>query len=172
MDAQKPAARQVLYLVHNSFQFFRISNNVDEDSSKFKPGRLSQKLRSALDLGPDDIPEWVYRMRRMGFHKGYPPGHLKNALKKEYSTIKIFSDDNLKPADATEPEPAPTVDTKKIHYYMGFNKTYGALRDHERGRFEVPPFDIFCEMLQKVRRWEADKLLNSCLGSYQRSQSS
>ncbi|CAI2307887.1 unnamed protein product [Caenorhabditis sp. 36 PRJEB53466] len=126
----------------------RISKAV-ENKSKYKPGRLSQKLRDALSLGPDDIPEWVYRMRRMGFHKGYPPGHLQKALKIEYNDIKIFSDDGEKPTEIDEkPNPSPTVDLKKVHFYMGFNKTYGALRDRERGRFEIPPFELFCEMLQ------------------------
>ncbi|CAL2030033.1 unnamed protein product [Caenorhabditis brenneri] len=126
----------------------RISKITEQDA-KFKPGRLSQNLRSALNLGPDDIPEWIYRMRRMGFHGGYPPGYLRKSLKHEFGTLKIFSDDAKKNDEIDEePRPAPTIQSEKVHFYMGFNKTYGALRDRERGQFEVPPFDIFCEMLQ------------------------
>uniref|UniRef100_A0A1I7T552 PSP domain-containing protein n=1 Tax=Caenorhabditis tropicalis TaxID=1561998 RepID=A0A1I7T552_9PELO len=128
----------------------RISKIAEKDM-KFKPGRLSQSLRNALNLGSDDIPEWIYRMRRMGFHKGYPPGYLQKSLKHEFGTLKIYSDqanDTDEDVIDEEARPAPTVQQDKIHFYMGFNKTYGALRDRERGQFEVPPFDVFCNMLQ------------------------
>lgn len=127
----------------------RISKIASEKDAKFRPGRLSQNLRTALNLGPDDVPEWIYRMRKMGFHGGYPPGYLRKSLKHEFGTIKIFSDDaNTEIQENEEARPSPTVQTDKVHFYMGFNKTYGALRDRERGRFEVPPFDVFCDMLQ------------------------
>ncbi|EFO84834.1 hypothetical protein CRE_03943 [Caenorhabditis remanei] len=127
----------------------RISKITSEKEEKFKPGRLSQKLRDALNLGPDDIPEWVYRMRRMGFHRGYPPGYLRKSLKKEFETLKIFSEDSKKSDEIDDEKlPAPSVQTEKVHFYMGFNKSYRALRDRENGKFEVPPFDVFCEMLQ------------------------
>lgn len=131
----------------------RISQVTEQQQeAKFKPGRLSQNLRKALSLGPDDIPEWVYRMRRLGFYRGYPPGYLRKSLKREFATLKIYSEDHNQEEvdndDDEEARPAPTIQSEKVHFYMGFNKTYGALRDRERGRFEVPPFDIFCEMLQ------------------------
>lgn len=34
---------------------------------KFRAGRISDELRSALGIGKHDIPEYIYRMRRMGF---------------------------------------------------------------------------------------------------------
>ncbi|KAK6061780.1 hypothetical protein COOONC_00544 [Cooperia oncophora] len=44
---------------------------------KFRAGRISDDLRNALGIGRHDIPEYIYRMRRMGFIRGYPPGYLK-----------------------------------------------------------------------------------------------
>lgn len=42
----------------------------------FRTGEISDALREALGIGPNDIPEWIYRMRRKGFIDGYPPGYL------------------------------------------------------------------------------------------------
>uniref|UniRef100_A0A8R1HY93 PSP domain-containing protein n=1 Tax=Caenorhabditis japonica TaxID=281687 RepID=A0A8R1HY93_CAEJA len=101
--AQCPEPRDPAAIRKNKWEFQnknaqqtagRISKSVESGASKFQPGRLSQSLRDALDIGSDDIPEWVYKMRRMGFHKGYPPGHLKKALKMEYETIKIFAEND------------------------------------------------------------------------------
>ncbi|KAI1710596.1 PSP domain-containing protein [Ditylenchus destructor] len=37
-----------------------------ENGTSFKPGVVSDSLREALGLGPRDIPEWIYRMRKKG----------------------------------------------------------------------------------------------------------
>lgn len=38
----------------------------------FKPGYISDKLRDALDIKPDELPPYIYQMRNLG----YPPGYL------------------------------------------------------------------------------------------------
>ncbi|KAA3673593.1 zinc finger CCHC domain-containing protein 8 [Paragonimus westermani] len=45
------------------------------DFSKFRPGRLSDELREALNLAKHELPLHVYRMRTLG----YPPGWLRKA---------------------------------------------------------------------------------------------
>ncbi|VDN59722.1 unnamed protein product, partial [Dracunculus medinensis] len=58
---------------------FQIKN--DHLKKEFlRAGAISSALRKALGLGPNDIPEWIYRMRRMGFIKGYPPGYLRKVF--------------------------------------------------------------------------------------------
>lgn len=41
----------------------------------FQPGKLSENLRYALGLRPNQLPIFVYRMRVLG----YPPGWLRDA---------------------------------------------------------------------------------------------
>ncbi|CAB3410797.1 unnamed protein product [Caenorhabditis bovis] len=137
---------------NNSNTRYHANSSGQSSSSKYKPGRLSSDLRSALNIGPDDIPEWIYRMRKMGFVDGYPPGYLKKALKFDDSNSLItFHMDstnlNIPESCTDQKKPPPIVDDTKVMYYMGFNNTYRALRDREK--FHVPPFQTFCEMLQK-----------------------
>ncbi|CAI5438879.1 unnamed protein product [Caenorhabditis angaria] len=129
-----------------------VDDSKQSNDSKFKAGRLSSKLREALNIGPDDIPEWIYRMRRMGFYKGYPPGYLKKAIKIDNSGDLLrfhTTSTNIVQVqrDASEFRPSPIVDSTKVIYYMGFNNSYRALKDLER--FNVPPFEKFCEFLQE-----------------------
>ncbi len=55
-------------------------NNEDASGVSFRPGRLSAHLLDALEISSNEIPEWIYRMRRKGFENGYPPGYLKLAI--------------------------------------------------------------------------------------------
>uniref|UniRef100_A0A1I7X6X0 PSP domain-containing protein n=1 Tax=Heterorhabditis bacteriophora TaxID=37862 RepID=A0A1I7X6X0_HETBA len=115
-------------------------------------------LRHALGIGPDDIPEWIYRMRKMGFIEGYPPGYLKKAIKREDSVgILTFhtvdGSEGSNNDDATNSEyrsdsPPPVIDSDKIIYYLGFNQMYKNLRDLEN--FKVPPFQEFVAYHQEV----------------------
>ncbi|KAF8356554.1 hypothetical protein PRIPAC_91549 [Pristionchus pacificus] len=134
-------------------------------TGEFKPGRLSDNLQRALGIGPNDIPEYIYRMRKMGLAKGYPPGYLKNAVVKQTNPddLLTFHSDNpeLKGEedDANERPLSPTVNSDKVIYYFGFNQTYRALRDREL-RFSIPPFNEFVGLLNdhvKKEFWEERK---------------
>ncbi|CAG2166983.1 unnamed protein product, partial [Oppiella nova] len=46
-----------------------------DNSSKIKPGVISEELREAAGIHRDKLPIWIYRMRVLG----YPPGYLKQA---------------------------------------------------------------------------------------------
>ncbi|GMT19491.1 hypothetical protein PFISCL1PPCAC_10788, partial [Pristionchus fissidentatus] len=145
----------------------RYTESSSNDSGEFKPGRLSDRLQRALGIGPNDIPEWVYRMRKMGFVKGYPPGYLKRAVVQQTNPddlLTFHSDnpelrDDKEEGEAEERPSSPTVNATKVIYYFGFNQTYRALKDRER-EFRVPPFDEFVSFLEdgvKKNFWEEKK---------------
>lgn len=58
-------------------QDFYNTRLTNQKQNNFKPGEISDRLRYALGLEINDIPEYIYRMRRIGFIKGYPPGWLQ-----------------------------------------------------------------------------------------------
>lgn len=58
-------------------------------SQRFQPGKYSKELRNALDLCPEDLPPFIYRMRVLG----YPPGWLTYA-EVEKSGITIYGLDD------------------------------------------------------------------------------
>ncbi|KAI1702701.1 PSP domain-containing protein [Ditylenchus destructor] len=97
-----------------------------EGGTSFKPGVVSDSLREALGLGPRDIPEWIYRMRKKGFIEGYPPAYLKRAIQKNILNFVVSDAD---PSTATEGQ--DVVDPAKIIAYYGFNKEDKKLIDPE-----------------------------------------
>uniref|UniRef100_A0A0K0DIT8 PSP domain-containing protein n=1 Tax=Angiostrongylus cantonensis TaxID=6313 RepID=A0A0K0DIT8_ANGCA len=142
----------------------RYHDDAGSSEKKFRAGRISDELRNALGIGKHDIPEYIYRMRRMGFIDGYPPGHLKKfaffvlfyALKS--SVIREMADlHQLKVFYIQKDEqnsPPPKINADKMIYYCGFNQSYRELRDvsgfllynlydsqsqknHSEGRFSV-----------------------------------
>lgn len=49
---------------------------------------FSRDLRKALDISSRELPEYIYRMRGLG----YPPGWMQEAMNKD-SGISIFDKD-------------------------------------------------------------------------------
>ncbi|EYB81208.1 hypothetical protein Y032_0389g513 [Ancylostoma ceylanicum] len=121
---------------------------------KFRAGRISDDLRNALGIGRNDIPEYIYRMRRMGFINGYPPGYLKKAIERDDSNeiLKFHMVDESASETAETNErpdsPPPTINADKMIYYCGFNQYYRDLRDAED--FRVPPFLEFVAFHQET----------------------
>ncbi|ETN78472.1 hypothetical protein NECAME_02909 [Necator americanus] len=119
---------------------------------KFRAGRISDELRNALGIGRNDIPEYIYRMRKMGFIDGYPPGYLKKAIERDTSdeVLKFHMVDEAATTEAEEPtdSPPPKINADKMIYYCGFNQTYRDLRDMEN--FRVPPFLEFVAFHQET----------------------
>ncbi|VDK22417.1 unnamed protein product, partial [Anisakis simplex] len=126
------------------------------------PGHLSDELRKALSLGANDIPEWIYRMRRLGFIDGYPPAYLKQAIDSNENTLlefylddeeeasALFGNDNSKPIRQEKGDPKPPkINADKMIYYFGFNFNSRRLRDRE-SNFRVPEFKDFVEYHQLV----------------------
>ncbi|WKY01219.1 hypothetical protein Q1695_015320 [Nippostrongylus brasiliensis] len=136
----------------------------DDGSSekKFRAGRISDELRRALGIGRHDIPEYIYRMRKMGFIKGYPPGYLKKAMERDDSNevLQFHMVDDNEVADKERERsdsPPPRINADKMIYYCGFNQTYRDLRDYEN--FRVPPFIEFVAFHQEtVNKMHAKKM--------------
>lgn len=83
--------------------------NTAEDG--IQPGKISRELREALNIGENDLPLWIYRMRALG----YPPGWLKKAV---VDTEDLFDTDSNK---RKEPSEGPEYDYSKFIVYPGFN---------------------------------------------------
>lgn len=82
---------------------------------EIKPGRISAKLREALNLPENDLPIWIYRMRALG----YPPGWLKKAI---VDTDDIFDTDEPESRKRKSPSfDEVQYDHSKLIEYPGFN---------------------------------------------------
>uniref|UniRef100_A0A1I7UHM8 PSP domain-containing protein n=1 Tax=Caenorhabditis tropicalis TaxID=1561998 RepID=A0A1I7UHM8_9PELO len=145
---------------HKSYETVGLSQQKQGQQS-YKPGEISQKLRDALALGSNDIPEHIYRMRRLGFIKGYPPGWLRKAIKAT-DTIRVFSSESEEKDNETMKP--PELDMSKIICYPGFNGDCSKYNDREK--FKVPPINDFCtgyqeelnEIYKKQRKLDKRKL--------------
>ncbi|KAM3723210.1 Uncharacterized protein ACO02O_06477 [Dirofilaria immitis] len=135
-------------------------------ASNIRPGEITGALRKALGIGPNDIPEWIYRMRRRGFIDGYPPGYLAEALDQssgEESLLEFHTDDKTlgTPRFLREKDKKRKpfmVSADKVIAYPGFNYYNRYLRDRER--FRVPRFDEYVRYLQEyVKEKHAQRLL-------------
>lgn len=60
---------------------------IDERFRRFQPGAISYELRQALGLHENQLPTFIYNMRRCG----YPPGWLREARVKK-SGLQVFHD--------------------------------------------------------------------------------
>jgi len=77
--------------------------------SKLTPGKVSQELERAMGIGTDQLPIFVYNMRR----HGYPPGWLRESEKTSLQFVDAAQDES-------ESE-SITYDPSKIVRYPGFN---------------------------------------------------
>jgi len=112
-----------------------------DNSGDVRPGVISRELRKALGIGPRDIPEWIFRMRKKGFVDGYPPAYLRRAV--ERHTIPFFVD----PEDEEKTQQGEeTIDPLQMVLYPGFNYYDRSLDDPER--FRIPPWEKFVECHQ------------------------
>ena len=53
----------------------RYHEDCENKYGQYQPGKISDNLRHALGLRPNQLPLYIYRMRVLG----YPPGWLKEA---------------------------------------------------------------------------------------------
>ena len=60
---------------------------IEERFRRYRPGDLSHELRQAMGLRENQLPMYIYNMRRCG----YPPGWLKEARVKK-SGLQVFHD--------------------------------------------------------------------------------
>ena len=74
----------------NTWLFIDSRYHTDEEQ-KFphvQPGKISDRLRKAMGLRPDQAPPYIYRMRELG----YPPGWVEEA-KVSHSGLTMFVSD-------------------------------------------------------------------------------
>ncbi|PAA51160.1 hypothetical protein BOX15_Mlig020813g1, partial [Macrostomum lignano] len=95
----------------------------------FRPGVLSERLRSALGLEPDELPNHVYRMRELG----YPPGWLLEA-RFQSSGVTIIDDDANNRNEARPEAGEVKYDVSKLVKFPGFNcpLPHGVRDEHRR----------------------------------------
>nr|CDJ84737.1 PSP domain containing protein [Haemonchus contortus] len=150
-DMRKIRQRQTEMRSRNSTTRYHDGTSSEK---KFRAGRISDDLRNALGIGKHDIPEYIYRMRRMGFIRGYPPGYLKKAIDRDDSNevLKFHMVDeksSCKEERSDRPDsPPPIINADRMIYYCGFNQYYRDLRDYEN--FRVPPFHEFVAFHQET----------------------
>ncbi|CAM1301366.1 ZCCHC8 (predicted), partial [Pycnogonum litorale] len=116
-NRQKIAANLKSFRAKNAQSVTSSRYHLDESNSfKFTPGLLSPELRRAMNLGPSQLPDFVYKMRIIG----YPPGWLEDA--KIQDDIKLYGGDgNDEVYDTPRSPDLVTYDGSKIVDYPGFN---------------------------------------------------
>lgn len=127
------------------------------NNQRFQPGKLSDELRSALNLHPQELPPFIYRMRVLG----YPPGWLADA-EIETSGITIYGLDrdgvdnaNIEDGEIDSTEVRVQYDPRRLISFPGFNVPVppGMLDMHEK--YNMPP------MLPHQQRSEAEKYMKA-----------
>uniref|UniRef100_A0A915LRX9 PSP proline-rich domain-containing protein n=1 Tax=Meloidogyne javanica TaxID=6303 RepID=A0A915LRX9_MELJA len=107
-------------------------------------GKISRRLREALGISERDLPEWIYRMRGLGFVHGYPPAYRKCAT--ELSVFKMHFGENAdrkRKHDEIKEDVNLRIDPEKIIKYAGFNYDDGHFRDKRKERYRIPPWSEF-----------------------------
>lgn len=93
--------------------FSRYHLDEEQKYGHFSPGKISEKLKKALNIGENELPSYIYHMRRLG----YPPGWLENA-KITSSNIKLF---DFHGSSISNNQFEEFIDQEKIVEYPGFN---------------------------------------------------
>lgn len=122
-------------------------------SKRYQPGKYSKELRNALNLHPQELPPFVYRMRVLG----YPPGWLKDA-EIETSGLQIFGldgqEDEIEDGEIDSTEKRAQYDPSRLISFPGFNVPLppGVLDLHEE--YNMPP------MQPHQQKYEAEKYMS------------
>ncbi|KAL7641863.1 UNVERIFIED_CONTAM: hypothetical protein RMT77_007737 [Armadillidium vulgare] len=109
----------------------------------FMPGKVSKHLREALRLKDFEAPDFIYRMRILG----YPPGWLKEAEVKRSSVLLI--DGGGKEVSHPDDEEGETdvclikYQPEKFISYPGFNVPFPEHIEDECRRLNYPPMQNF-----------------------------
>ncbi|XP_067138329.1 zinc finger CCHC domain-containing protein 8-like [Centruroides vittatus] len=115
-------------IAYNRKFFFGINNRYNlkgpmQQIKQFQPGAISKELRDALALKDDQLPQYIYKMRILG----YPPGWLKEAeiynselaMYDCQGKVKLYEENIQNGSDSENYE--VKYDSEKIFEYPGFN---------------------------------------------------
>lgn len=122
--------------------------------AKLEPGLPSDKLREALGLRSAQLPEYIYRMRNLG----YPPGWKKHAEITSSGMIlyKAFGEKAGKNKDGEVGDEGSFTqyDIDKLKDWPGFNSYPSREFDDESRYYRVPPVnerDLLEDMKRKLK---------------------
>ncbi|CAF1607132.1 unnamed protein product, partial [Didymodactylos carnosus] len=90
---------------------------IDERFRQFKPGVISLELRRALGLKEQQLPIYIYNMRKCG----YPPGWLREARVKK-SGLQVFHDNEEGEIveNNSKQQQSPTVSDDQRNSHLSF----------------------------------------------------
>lgn len=108
------------------------------------PGLPSPALRNALGLRKDEVPEYIYRLRELG----YPPGWLRHAEIRE-SGLGIYTQGGERIQEGQSKE--VHYDTRKLIAWPGFNTDLPRQFRDEGHRFNVKP-QSRCVSLKEMKK--------------------
>lgn len=117
----------------------RYHEDCENKYGQFQPGKISENLRHALGLRPNQLPLYIYRMRVLG----YPPGWLRET-EVHQADVKMYdaSGRSVSHPDEEEGEAEPlTVKYKpeKLVSFPGFNDSVPRGVLDECHRYNFPP---------------------------------
>ncbi|KAK5644889.1 hypothetical protein RI129_006189 [Pyrocoelia pectoralis] len=152
------AARQKFKPQNKTNFYMRYHLKCDQRFEDFKPGKISSKLQEALGLRYNQLPEHIYRMRKLG----YPPGWFNEFIASKESNLVLF-DFNGK--DASEQKKmVQDLDVNKIIDYHGFNVPLQKGFKDEHRLYDSPPYSkelSKSKMMTFLNKFNKDNL-NSC----------
>jgi len=162
MIADCPLPRNPREINKNKKEFQNSSANFNsaryhiDEKQKFghvRPGLPSDKLQKALGLKSDQVPEYIYRMRSIG----YPPGWL-NSAKISTSGINLYHNRDEKLAGVGEEEGEVQdkleYDITKLVEWPGFNSAVPEKFRDETHKYRVPSLSrvkLLKEMTEELR---------------------
>ncbi|XP_063820520.1 zinc finger CCHC domain-containing protein 8 [Pseudophryne corroboree] len=105
---------------NNNYQQRYHAEEVAERFGKYKPGSISEELQEALGINNNHLPQFIYRMRQLG----YPPGWLKDA-ELENSGLSLYDGRDASEGEIEDESMANkkhvSYDVSKLISYPGFN---------------------------------------------------
>jgi hypothetical protein len=116
---------------------------------KLVPGLPSAELREALGLRDDQVPEYIYRLRDLG----YPPGWMRQAEIHE-SGLGIYVEGERRAEGEGEEgggRASLRYDALKLHSWPGFNSELPREFRDESNRYRAKP-QSRCVSLTEMRR--------------------
>jgi len=163
MDCKEPKDPKQISRNRKEFQQKQVSYNSlryhEDEPQKFgeiQPGLPSEKLRKALGLESNQLPEYIYRMRGLG----YPPGWLKYA-QISHSGMNLYKAFGEKlghhgDEDGEVVEAATRVkyDTSKLKEWPGFNSYPSRDFRDQTNYYRVPPITkrmLLEEMIKELK---------------------
>lgn len=122
--------------------------HTDEQNSAYTPGTLSNELRNALGLKDNQLPQFIYYMRVIG----YPPGWMSEAVREE-SGLSLYDLDGKATGDAAPP---PSIkgtlyDGAKFIEFPGFNMPVPNGFQDEWNHLKMPPLQAHQQLQEALK---------------------